>query len=63
MHIVLSLTVSEFKRLIAKGMAQADFVRRAIDERTLAKGSMPSIMNGNRQQCLSVIPRAEGLAP
>lgn len=39
MHIVLSLTVSESKRLIAKGMAQADFVRRAINEGTLAIGS------------------------
>jgi len=39
MHIVLSLTVSESKRLIAKGVAQADFVRRAIDEGTLAVGS------------------------
>jgi hypothetical protein len=39
MHIVLSLTVSESKRLIAKGIAQADFVRRAINEGTLAIGS------------------------
>ncbi len=39
MHVVLSLTVSESKRLIAKGVAAADFVRRAIDEGTLAIGS------------------------
>jgi len=39
MHSVLSLTVSEGKRLIAKGVAQADFVRRAISEGTLAVGS------------------------
>jgi len=39
MHIVLSLTVSESKRLIAKGVAQADFVRRAMDEGTFALGS------------------------
>jgi len=39
MHIVLSLTVSESKRLIAKGVAQADFVRRAMAEGTLAVGS------------------------
>ena len=36
MHTVLSLTVSESKRLIAKGVAQADFVRRAMEEGTLA---------------------------
>jgi len=39
MHIVLSLTVSESKRLIGKGVAQADFVRRAMAEGTLAVGS------------------------
>lgn len=39
MHIVLSLTVSESKRLIAKGVAQAEFVRRAMQEGTLAIGS------------------------
>lgn len=39
MHTVFSLTVSESKRLIAKGVAQADFVRRAMDEGTLAIGS------------------------
>ncbi len=39
MHLVLSLTVSESKRLIAKGVAQADFVRRALAEGTLAVGS------------------------
>ena len=39
MHMVTSLTVSESKRLIAKGVAQADFVRRAMDEGTLAVGS------------------------
>ena len=39
MHKVLSLTVAESKRLIAKGVAQADFVRRAMEEGTLAIGS------------------------
>jgi len=39
MHIVTSLTVSESKRLVGKGVAQADFVRRAMDEGTLAIGS------------------------
>jgi len=39
MHIVTSLTVSESKRLIAKGVARADFVRRAMEEGTLAIGS------------------------
>ena len=39
MHHVISLTVSESKRLIAKGVAQADFVRRAMEEGTLAIGS------------------------
>ncbi|OGV77085.1 MAG: hypothetical protein A3K19_30700 [Lentisphaerae bacterium RIFOXYB12_FULL_65_16] len=39
MHLVLSLTVSESKRLIAKGVAQAEFVRRAMNEGTLAIGS------------------------
>lgn len=39
MHIVLSLTVSESKRLIAKAVARADFVRRAMEEGTLAIGS------------------------
>ena len=39
MHVVLSLTVSESKRLIGKGVAQADFVRRAMEEGTLAIGS------------------------
>ena len=39
MHIVLSLTVSESKRLIAKGVAQADFVLQAMEEGTLAIGS------------------------
>ena len=39
MHTVLSLTVSESKRLIAKGVAQADFVRRTMEEGTLAIGS------------------------
>ena len=39
MHIVLSLTVSESKRLIGKGVAQADFVRRAMETGTLAVGS------------------------
>ncbi|MBT3376102.1 MAG: hypothetical protein HN742_24670 [Lentisphaerae bacterium] len=39
MHVVLSLTVSESKRLIAKGVAQAEFVLRAMEEGTLAIGS------------------------
>jgi len=39
MHTVVSLTVSESKRLIGKGVAQADFVRRAMEEGTLAVGS------------------------
>ena len=39
MHTIVSLTVSESKRLIAKGVAQASFVRRAMDEGTLAVGS------------------------
>jgi hypothetical protein len=39
MNLVLSMTVSESKRLIAKGVAQADFVRRAMAEGTFALGS------------------------
>ena len=39
MHVILSLTVSESKRLIARGVAQADFVRRAIDHGTFAIGT------------------------
>ena len=39
MHHVFSLTVSESKRLIAKGVAAADYVRRAMKEGTLAVGS------------------------
>jgi len=39
MHFVTSLTVSEGKRLIGKGVAQADFVRRAMDQGILAVGS------------------------
>ena len=39
MHIVISLTVSESKRLIGKGVAAADFVQRAMNEGTLAIGS------------------------
>lgn len=39
MHIVLSLTVSESKRLIARAVARADFVRRAMEKGTLAIGS------------------------
>ena len=39
MHTVFSLTVSESKRLIARGVAQADFVRRAMEEGILAVGS------------------------
>jgi len=39
MSIVISLTVAESKRLIARGVAQADFVRRAMEEGTLAIGS------------------------
>ena len=39
MHFVTSLTVAEGKRLIGKGVAQADFVLRAMEEGTLAIGS------------------------
>ena len=39
MHVVTSLTVSESKRLIARGVAAADFVRRAMEKGTLAIGS------------------------
>jgi hypothetical protein len=39
MHFVTSLTVAEGKRLIARGVAQSDFVRHAMDEGTLAIGS------------------------
>ncbi len=39
MHITFSLTVSESKRLIGKGVARADFVRRAAEEGILAIGS------------------------
>ena len=39
MHILTSLTVSESKRLVAKGVARADFVRRAMDEGILAVSS------------------------
>ena len=39
MHITRTLTVAESKRLIAKGVLQADFVRRAIEEGTFAVGS------------------------
>ena len=35
MHVVVSFTVSESKRLIAKGVAQADFVRGAMEQGTL----------------------------
>lgn len=39
MHFVTSLTVAEGKRLIGRGVAHADFVRRAMDKGTLAVGS------------------------
>lgn len=39
MHFVTHLTVSESKRLIGKGVARTDFVRRAIEEGILAVGS------------------------
>ena len=39
MHTILSLTVSESKRLIAKGVANADFVRRAMEDGIFALGS------------------------
>ena len=39
MHRVVSLTVAESKRLIGRGVARADFVRRAMEEGTLAIGS------------------------
>lgn len=39
MHIVISLTVAESKRLIAKGVAASDPVRRALQEGIIAVGS------------------------
>jgi len=39
MHIVVSLTVSESKRLIAKAVVKTDFVRRALEKGTLAVGT------------------------
>lgn len=39
MHLTFSLTVSESKRLVARGAARADFVRRAAEEGILAIGS------------------------
>ena len=39
MHRVISLTVSESKRLIAKGIAQWDVVKRALDQGIVAIGS------------------------
>jgi len=44
MHFVLSMTVSESKRLIAKGVAQLDYVKRALDKGVLAVG--PGSTNG-----------------
>ena len=39
MHIIFSLTVAESKRLIAKGVAQADFVCRAMENGIFTMGS------------------------
>ena len=39
MHILVSLTASESKRLIAKGVAQCDTVRRAVEHGIIAIGS------------------------
>ncbi|NLF17032.1 MAG: hypothetical protein GX595_07220, partial [Lentisphaerae bacterium] len=39
MHLVVSLTVSESKRLIARGVAQCDAVQRARDRGVIAIGS------------------------
>ena len=39
MHRILSLTVAQSKRLIAKGIAQWDVVKRALDEGFVAVGS------------------------
>ena len=44
MHFVLSLTVSESKRLIAKGVAQTDSVKNALEQGILAVG--PGSTNG-----------------
>lgn len=39
MHCLVSLTVAESKRLIAKGVAQSDLIRRALDKGVVAVGS------------------------
>ncbi len=39
MHIVFSLTVAESKRLIARGVAQSDVVKRALDSGIVAVGT------------------------
>ena len=44
MHFILSLTVSESKRLIAKGVVQTDYVKRALQEGIFAVG--PGSTNG-----------------
>ncbi len=44
MHKVLSLTVSESKRLIAKGVAATDYVRRALENGIVAV--LPGTTNG-----------------
>ncbi len=44
MHIVISLTVSESKRLIARGVAAADCVRRAMESGIVAV--LPGTTNG-----------------
>lgn len=44
MHTILSLTVSESKRLIAKGVAQSDLVKKAAERGTLAL--VPGTTNG-----------------
>jgi len=44
MHFIFSMTVSESKRLIAKGVVQLDYVKRALDQGILAIG--PGSTNG-----------------
>ncbi len=44
MHMITSLTVSESKKLIAKGVAQTDMVRNAMQQGILVIG--PGSTNG-----------------
>jgi hypothetical protein len=44
MHVITSLTVSESKRLIARGVARADWVKRALEQGTVAV--LPGTTNG-----------------